>query len=177
MGLDMYLSYRRNLDGIPETIQRAMRKQVYTDRYPYLAESLDKEDKLDTIIDHHIERDEPYEEELMYWRKANAIHKFFVDNAAHGVDDCQPVQVTLDVLKDLVDRCETILQGDVDDKGALIDPTTAMELLPSQSGFFFGSTEYDDWYIEDLKETVKALKPIVEHAELYTDPIIYEASW
>lgn len=34
MGLDMYLSYRRNLDGIPETIQRAMRKQVYTDRYP-----------------------------------------------------------------------------------------------------------------------------------------------
>lgn len=177
MGLDMYLSYRRNLDGIPETIQRAMRKQAYTDRYPYLAKSLDKEDKLDTIIDQHIERDEPYEEELMYWRKANAIHKFFVDNAAHGVDDCQPVQVTLDVLKDLVDRCETILQGEVDDKGALIDPKTAMELLPSQSGFFFGSTDYDDWYIEDLKETVKALKPIVEHAELYTDPIIYEASW
>ena len=70
----------------------------------HLAEYLDKEGKLDTIIDHHIERDEPYEEELMYWRKANAIHKFFVDNAAHGVDDCQPVQVTLDVLKDLIDR-------------------------------------------------------------------------
>lgn len=177
MGLDMYLSYRRNLNGIPETIQRAMRKQAYTDRYPYLAKSLDKEDKLDTIIDHHVKRSEPYEEELMYWRKANAIHKFFVDNAAHGVDDCQPVQVTIEVLKDLVDRCETILQGEVDDKGALIDPKTAMELLPSQSGFFFGSTDYDDWYIEDLKETVKALKPIVEHAELYTDPIIYEASW
>lgn len=43
MGLDMYLSYRRNLDGIPETIQRAMRKQAYTDRYPYLAEHFDKE--------------------------------------------------------------------------------------------------------------------------------------
>lgn len=53
MGLDMYLSYRRNLDGIPETIQRAMRKQAYTDRYPYLAEHFDKEGKLDTIIDHH----------------------------------------------------------------------------------------------------------------------------
>ena len=34
MGLDTYLSYRRNLDGIPETIQHAMRKQAYTDRYP-----------------------------------------------------------------------------------------------------------------------------------------------
>ena len=177
MELDMYLSYRRNLNSIPETIQRAMRKQAYTDRYPYLAEHLDKEGKLDTIIDHHVERDDPYEEELMYWRKANAIHKFFVDNAAHGVDDCEPVQVKIEVLKDLIDRCETILQGDVDDNGALVDPKTAMELLPPQSGFFFGSTEYDDWYIENLKETVKALKPIVEHAELYTDPIIYEASW
>ena len=58
-----------------------------------------------------------------------------------------------------------------------MDTTTAMELLPSQPGFFFGSTDYDDWYINDLKETVEALKPIVEHAEFYTDPIIYEASW
>lgn len=154
-----------------------MRKQAYTDRYPYLAEHFNKTGELDDIIDYRTEKGDPYEEVLMRWRKANAIHKFFVDNAANGVDDCQPVQVTIDVIKDLVDRCETILQGEVDDNGALVDPKTAMELLPSQSGFFFGSTEYDDWYIENLKETVKTLKPIVEHAELYTDPIIYEASW
>ena len=177
MGLDMYLSYRRNLDGIPETIQVAMRKQAFIDTWPHLAKYYIKDNKLDAVINEDIEAGKPYEEELMYWRKANAIHKFFVDNAAHGVDDCEPVQVTIDALKDLVDRCETILQGEVDDNGALVDPKTAMELLPSQSGFFFGSTDYDDWYIEDLKETVKALKPIVEHAELYTDPIIYEASW
>jgi hypothetical protein len=173
----MYLSYRRNLDGIPETIQRAMRKQAYTDRYPHLAEHFNKTGELDDIINYRTEKGDPYEEELMYWRKANAIHKFFVDNAANGVDDCQPVQVTIDVIKDLVDRCEKILQGEVDDNGALVDPKTAMELLPSQSGFFFGSTDYDDWYIEDLKETVKALKPIVEHAELYPDPVIYEGTW
>lgn len=177
MGLDMYLSYRRNLDGIPETIQRAMRKQAYIDAWPYMTKIAIEKGKLDASIDDEIENGEPYEERLMYWRKANAIHKFFVDNAAGGVDDCQPVQVAIEVLKDLVDRCEKILQGEVDDKGALIDPTTAMELLPSQSGFFFGSTDYDYWYIDNLKETVKALKPIVEHAELYTDPIIYEASW
>ena len=119
----------------------------------------------------------------MCWHKANAIHKFFVDNAAHGIDGCEPVQVTIEVLEDLVDRCETILQGDVDDNGALIDPTTATELLPSQSGFFFGSTEYipfgsteyDKLYVDTLKKTVKTLKPIVEHAKLYPDPFIYGA--
>lgn len=69
MGLDMYLSYRRNLDGIPETIQRAMRKQAYTDRYPHLAEHFNKTGELDTIIDHHVKRSEPYEEELMFARQ------------------------------------------------------------------------------------------------------------
>ena len=177
MRLDMWLSYRRNLDGIPDTIQRAMRKQAYIDAWPYTTKIAIEKGKFDASIDDEIENGEPYEERLMYWRKANAIHKFFVDNAAGGIDDCQPVQVTIEVLKDLVDRCEKILQGEVDDEGVLIDPTTAMELLPTQSGFFFGYTDYDDWYIDNLKETVKALKPIVEHAELYTDPIIYEASW
>ena len=183
MGLDTYLSYRRNLDGIPETIQHAMRKQAYTDRYPYLAEHFNKTGELDDIIDYRTEKGDPYEEELMCWHKANAIHKFFVDNAANGIDGCEPVQVTIEVLEDLVDRCEKILQEEVDDQGALIDPTTATELLPSQSGFFFGSnyyipfgsTEYDKQYIDTLKKTVKTLKPIVEHAELYPDPFIYGA--
>lgn len=99
-------------------------------------------------------------------------------------DGCEPVQITIDVLRNLVNRCETILQEEVDDQGALIDPKTATELLPSQSGFFFGSndyipfgsTEYDKQYVDTLKKVVKALKPIVEHAELYPDPIVYEAS-
>lgn len=177
MGLDMYLSYRRNLDGIPETIQRAMRKQAYIDRYPNLAEHLNKENLLDKAIDREIEEGKTYEEEIMYWRKANAIHKFFVDNCANGVDDCEPVRVTIDALKDLVDRCEKVLKSGPDDDEMIIDTDIAEELLPSQSGFFFGSTEYDEWYINDLKETVKALKPIIDHPEFYTDPIIYEASW
>ena len=177
MGLDMYLSYRRNLDGIPETIQRAMRKQAYIDRYPNLAEHLNKENLLDKTIDREIEEGKTYEEEIMYWRKANAIHKFFVDNCAGGVDDCEPVRVTIDALKDLVERCEKVLKSGPEDDELIIDTNIVDELLPSQSGFFFGSTEYDEWYVNNLKETVKALKPIIDHPEFYTDPIIYEASW
>lgn len=51
MGLDMYLSYRRNLGGIPETIQRAMRKQAYIDAWPYMAEIAIEKGKLDASID------------------------------------------------------------------------------------------------------------------------------
>lgn len=98
MGLDMYLSYRRNLDGIPETIQRAMRKQAYTDRYPYLAEHFDKTGELDTIIDHHIKRSEPYEEELMYCDTVNEMR-------THGVPESQEtsfLRLGLDRIIDLI---------------------------------------------------------------------------
>ena len=42
------------------------------------------------------------------------------------------------------------------------DEETSKELLPTQSGFFFGSTDYDEWYYEDmvniLREFGKLLK-------------------
>jgi hypothetical protein len=30
----------------------------------------------------------------------------------------------------------------------------AAELLPTTSGFFFGSTDYDEWYYTDIQRTV-----------------------
>ena len=36
------------------------------------------------------------------------------------------------------------------------------ELLPTQEGFFFGGTDYDESYIEDLKDTIKQLEPLLE---------------
>lgn len=32
--------------------------------------------------------------EIAYWRKANHIHKWFVDNVQYGVDDCGTYEVT-----------------------------------------------------------------------------------
>lgn len=40
----------------------------------------------------------------------------------------------------------------------LADHSKADELLPTQSGFFFGSTEYDEYYFGDLELTKKILK-------------------
>ena len=38
----------------------------------------------------------------------------------------------------------------------------AMEHLPSRSGFFFGSTEYDDWYVRDLEDTVEQIDDVID---------------
>ena len=48
-------------------------------------------------------------ESVAYWRKANAIHKWFVDNVQNGTDDCGKYRVTVEQLKQLVKACKDIL--------------------------------------------------------------------
>jgi hypothetical protein len=108
-------------------------------------------------------------EEVMYWRKANAIHAWFVRNVQDGRDECQESYVELDKLRELVDVCNKVLAN------KKLAPT----LLPSQSGFFFGGTEYDEWYFDDLQRTVDTLTPIIaeqESSDEWAD-LSYQSSW
>jgi len=90
-------------------------------------------------------------EEALYWRKVNSIHNWFVENVQDGVDECQEVDVDTDKLKELL---ETI-------KKVLADHSLAKELLPTGERFFFGSTDYDEWYWKDLENTVKPLEECI----------------
>ncbi len=89
------------------------------------------------------ERVSSINEEIGYWRKANAIHQWFVNNVQNGVDDCQTSYVTE---KNLSTLLELVLQVQA-------DHSLAPSLLPIQEGFFFGGTDYDDWYFENLENT------------------------
>jgi len=59
------------------------------------------------------------------------------------------------------------------------------ELLPTQEGFFFGSTDYDEYYIDGIKEAHEQLTEILdEHQKLIASGIdewdinyFYVASW
>ena len=104
------------------------------------------------------------EEEVGYWRKANAIHQWFVDNVQEGEDNCQPYYVERKQLENLLETVNQILE----------DNSKAKELLPTQSGFFFGGTDYDEWYFEDLKLTQKIITAALkqEHGDFY-----YCSSW
>ena len=84
--------------------------------------------------------------EIGYWRKANAIHKWFVDNVQGGNDNCGSYYVSLEQLKELHDLCLKALKDE--------DST----LLPPSSGFFFGSTDIDDWYWKYIQDTVNILE-------------------
>ena len=105
--------------------------------------------------------------ELGYWRKANAIHKWFVDNVQNGVDDCGEYKVTKEQLIELRDTCNDVLK----------EPNLAEHLLPTQSGFFFGGTDYGDGYVWDLENTVHIINEILENKSYCLDDLYYSSSW
>jgi hypothetical protein len=105
--------------------------------------------------------------EVAYWRKANAIHGWLINNSG-VVDDCTPIHVSKNALIQLRDDCQKVL-----DEGTA---EAAWELVPPTSGFFFGSSEVDDWYWQDIKETVTKLTEIID-TTIDDQEFEYHASW
>ena len=130
---------------------------------------------------------------VAYWRKANAIHQWFVDNVQGGVDDCQEYEVSRDQLRELLDIVTELLKhvdkgepvkerdifgGEYDSYPNLtMDVDAAKASLPTQQGFFFGSTNYDEWYVQDLEITRDQLAQILEDKKLAGFYFNYRSSW
>ncbi len=104
---------------------------------------------------------------VAYWRKANAIHRWFVEKVQDGVDECQTAYVSREKLQELLAACEH----------ALTHKDEADAALPTQSGFFFGSTDYDEDYFEDLTGTVNQIKPLLSNPKLADWSFEYRSSW
>ena len=105
--------------------------------------------------------------EVAYWRKANAIHGWFVSNYG-SADDCTPISVPKQGLIELRDTCLKVLE--------LNTANAAEEFLPPTAGFFFGSAGVDDWYWQDIKETAEKLTEIINQS-VEDATFEYQASW
>lgn len=102
----------------------------------------------------NLERISEIKERVGYWRKANAIHRWFVENVQDGEDDCGSYDVSTTKLSELLDIVKQVKA----------DIKLAPKLLPTQEGFFFGNTEYGDDYVEDLNITEEILVTALDEA-------------
>jgi hypothetical protein len=109
--------------------------------------------------------------EIGYWRKANHIHKWFVDCVQDGEDDCEKYEVTKSNLLDLKAVCEEVLSLKGKDEGKI------EEILPTTSGFFFGGTEYDEYYFSDVEETIRIINNVLETTDFEKELVVYQSSW
>jgi hypothetical protein len=156
MGLDMYLS-----------------KKTYVKQWEHKGDEnfqVEVTKKGEPVSHIKPERISYIEEEVGYWRKSNQIHNWFVQNVQDGTDDCGTYFVSEEQLEELLELCKKVL-----DNNELAD-----ELLPSTDGFFFGSTNYDEWYFKDLTNTVEIIETLLSERNEggYLDgDLYYRSSW
>lgn len=140
-----------------------------------------------------------------YWRKANQIHKWFVENIQDGNDDCGEYEVSKEKVVELLGICKKIKENcklrkgrvkngqianaetngkfvDVIEDGKIMQNShIAAQLLPSTSGFFFGSTDYDQYYMQDIDDTIEILEAVIAQSdpskEYFEFDLMYSSSW
>lgn len=110
---------------------------------------------------------------IKYWRKANAIHAWFVKEVGKNIDECQTMPVSRADITKLITAITTTLSHK--DKITTENISEFSDLTP-QEGFFFGSTEADEWYWSDLESTLPVLQQLLE-PEWKDYDFSYRASW
>lgn len=110
-------------------------------------------DRLEGFLKENLEN-RAFPREDVYFRKANFIYAYFSPYLKD--EECE---VTMEHLENLISRCDEVLA----------DHSLASSLLPTQAGFFFGSTDYTDWYFNDVcdcrRQMKKLYRTMVKHPD------------
>ena len=100
--------------------------------------------ELEKLLDNEIEGHfEPYN---AYFRKVNFLFKYFEDRGK--MIDQYYAFVEKEDVEDIIDKCQRINK----------DHGLAHTLLPTQEGFFFGSTDYNEYYFYDIQDCLRQMK-------------------
>ena len=111
--------------------------------YDFLTEPIEKAETIEEI-EEWVQKQEQgmYRPSTAYFRKVNCIYAYFSER----LEDEKCIVDKSDIV-DIMQRAIRILESK--------DEELAKEILPTQGGFFFGSTDYDEYYYEDMIEILK----------------------
>lgn len=154
MGLDMYLHARSFLPGPPDSHAKGVEAAKIQALFPEL-------DGMKDEFDESIVRS--VEIQVGYWRKANHIHRWFVENCQGGKDDCHDHYVRHEQIGQLYRLCKQALS------------TRDASLLPRQAGFFFGGIAIDDSYWKDVEHTIEVCARALTLPTRWS--FMYQSSW
>jgi hypothetical protein len=167
MGLDMYLEshQKETYDLYSESISFMQKilnyrhkdsKEVFVDDDEWAK----AKDSVDALIDHK-------QEQIAYWRKANQIRGWFSELLGEESNGVCKGKVSKENIESLLNTCKQVLA----------DHSLAEKLLSVTEGFFFGSYEYDEYYFEQIKETVEICERVLKEFDFNTNYLIYDEWW
>lgn len=198
MGLDMFLFKAKRIDGATTEDVCKIEKYLYwlengqkytpVEWYGFSLDeiNLDLADKYAKIKRLDDWGGVTLREEVGYWRKANQIHNYFVEQVQDGEDDCGIYEVTKGNLEDLLVRCCTVkvicgIPHSENQEDTWEQPIqyqrVAEQLLPVCEGFFFGDYEYNQYYMSQIDETISIILKVLTETDFENEMIMYGSSW
>lgn len=170
MGLDIYFEKRKTDNERLEAYNRVC-KEIYEF---YKKERTDEE-----LESQYIDNLEKTADELdprtriVCFRKVNFLIPYF-----DYYDNVEYKEISKCEIEELINVANTILATKVGEgENVTIDKELAEELLPTQCGFFFGSTEYDALYIADLEYVVEQMTQVLNNVDWETETLEMYCSW
>ena len=100
--------------------------------------------------------------EIAYFRKVNFLMTYF-----NYEGNCEYKLIGKEEVKELIDRCKKVL-----DNHELAD-----EMLPTTGGFFFGSTDYNEWYFNDVECVRTTFEDMLENVDWETEVVEMYCWW
>ena len=175
MGLDIYFhktkrtewnEVKSKIDAFNELPEEEQTKQYESETYP--TKNFDPD-------------------EIGYFRKVNFLMEFF-----HYEGNCEYQEIAKSELEALQDACLEISkmkpsqvvyvkaehQWDKDRVETVLsetDKARCAEILPTQSGFFFGNTDYNQWYLDDVKDVLAWVTGVL--VNLADDEVVLMYCW
>lgn len=186
MGLDMYLQKKTYVQNWAH--QDASRKHTVSVKLGGKLRKDIKPERISYVV-----------EQVAYWRKFNALHNWFVQECGDGKDECQEMYVQIEQLEELRDKLSEVItliglskkitkvlkdwNGEEYEVSTYDCEDELRKIFPPTSGFFFGSTEIDDYYVEDVKKTIEIIDDLSKEFDqtkelgLFCGDLYYQASW
>lgn len=124
----------------------------------------------------------PYDEATVWsGRKENHIHQWVID--FHNTEEVEAHLWVIDAYRHRIN--DTNLDHILIDPDQLLgdletvikNPESAPEIMPTSSGFFFGSTDYDKFYFEDVMALHKTLNTEKKQGYFNNHSYFYWSWW
>ena len=106
--------------------------------------------------------------DVAYFRKVNFLLPYF-----NYEENCSEIVIDKYEVEELIEDCERVLAAkDTDEAESVAD-----ELLPTEEGFFFGNTDYDECYFNDVREVADKFTEILDTFDFDENELVMSCWW
>lgn len=166
--IPIYVGIKNEVDMLLNKTKDEDLKAQVSVRVPNLNEVLDADDCF--VMGDYCQN------KVAYFRKVN-----FLLPAFNYQENCSDIEVTKCEVEDLIASCNNVLALYDRHKAGELNETELADMvaedLPTEGGFFFGSTEYNEWYFKDVEYVRNEFTRILETLDWENETLIMHCWW